>query len=215
MASAGGRPLGPTTVSVRTSIVPPGPRPPPADTPGTSPLIATPQVTPSLHDFAGSLVRDRFLIRVVQKALMLSFPRYYLRILVHAHPLASVAVSGDRHSVSYSPPGSAGAERTLTFFRSVVTGKRSLTSCSAGHSSLHVRPCPPVCTRVAVLSCCTADRRGRSSEPSRSSSVEAEKRTAEARPGALLDGRGYVNLNHGPLPCQGVGVPARTAALLL
>jgi len=42
-------------VSVRTSIVPPGARPPPADTPGTSPLIATLQVTPSLHDFAGSL----------------------------------------------------------------------------------------------------------------------------------------------------------------
>ena len=47
--------LGQTTVSVRTSIVPPGPRPPSADTPGTSPLITTPQVTPSLHDFAGSL----------------------------------------------------------------------------------------------------------------------------------------------------------------
>jgi restriction system protein len=56
MASAGVRPSGQTTVSVRTSIVPPGPRPPPADTPGTSPLITTPQVTPSLHDFAGSLL---------------------------------------------------------------------------------------------------------------------------------------------------------------
>jgi hypothetical protein len=42
-------------VSVRTSIVPPGPRPPLADTPGTSPAATTPQVTASIHDFAGSL----------------------------------------------------------------------------------------------------------------------------------------------------------------
>ena len=45
---------------------------------------------------------DFFLIREVQEALMLSLPRYYLRLLVHARPLVSVAVSGDRHSVSYS-----------------------------------------------------------------------------------------------------------------
>ena len=32
-------------VSVGTSIVPPGPCPPPADTPGTSPAVTTPQVT--------------------------------------------------------------------------------------------------------------------------------------------------------------------------
>ena len=38
---------------------------------------------------------------------MLSLPRFYLRLLVHARPLASVAVSGDRHSPSYSPLGSA------------------------------------------------------------------------------------------------------------
>jgi hypothetical protein len=42
-------------VSVRTSIVPPRPRPPPADTPDTSPVITTPQVTASLLDFAVSL----------------------------------------------------------------------------------------------------------------------------------------------------------------
>ena len=42
-------------VSVGTSIVPPGPRPPPTDTPGTSSPITTLQVTASLHDFAVSL----------------------------------------------------------------------------------------------------------------------------------------------------------------
>ena len=46
---------------------------------------------------------DLFLIREVAEALMLSFSSHYLWILVHARPLASVAVSGDRHSVSYSP----------------------------------------------------------------------------------------------------------------
>jgi hypothetical protein len=42
-------------VSVRTSIVPPGPRPLPADTPGASTATTAPQVTASLHDFAVSL----------------------------------------------------------------------------------------------------------------------------------------------------------------
>ena len=46
---------------------------------------------------------DRFLIREVAEALMLSCSIHYLWILVHARPLVSVAVSGDRHSVSYSP----------------------------------------------------------------------------------------------------------------
>ena len=55
MSSAGGRPSWQTMVSVRTSIVPPGPRPPPADTPGTSPVATTSQATASLHDFAVSL----------------------------------------------------------------------------------------------------------------------------------------------------------------
>jgi hypothetical protein len=45
--------------SVGTSIVPPGPRPPPADTPGTSAPITTPQVTALHHDFAVSLPRNR------------------------------------------------------------------------------------------------------------------------------------------------------------
>jgi hypothetical protein len=56
MSSAGGRPSGQTMASVRTSIVPPGPRPPPPDTPGTSPVATTSQATASLHDFAVSLL---------------------------------------------------------------------------------------------------------------------------------------------------------------
>ena len=55
MSSAGGRPLWQTTVSVGTSIVPPGPCPPPEDTPGSSSAITTPQATASIHDFAVSL----------------------------------------------------------------------------------------------------------------------------------------------------------------
>jgi hypothetical protein len=55
MASAGGRPSWQTTVSVRTSIVPPRPCPPPADTPDALPVVTTPQVKASLHDFAASL----------------------------------------------------------------------------------------------------------------------------------------------------------------
>ena len=43
-------------VSVGTSIVPPGPCPPPADTPGPSTVVTTPQVTASIHDFAASLI---------------------------------------------------------------------------------------------------------------------------------------------------------------
>ncbi len=55
MSSAGGRPSRQKMVSVGTSIVPPGPRPSPADTPGPSTAATTPQVTASLHDFAVSL----------------------------------------------------------------------------------------------------------------------------------------------------------------
>jgi hypothetical protein len=39
----------------RNSIVPSGPGPPLADTPGTSPAVTNPQVTVSIHDFAVSL----------------------------------------------------------------------------------------------------------------------------------------------------------------
>ena len=45
-------------VSVRTSIVPPGPCPPLEDTPGASPAATAPQVTASIHDFAVSLAGD-------------------------------------------------------------------------------------------------------------------------------------------------------------
>ena len=59
MSSAGGCPSRQTMVSVRTSIVPPGPCPPLPDTPGTSPTVTTPQVTASIHDFAVSLPENR------------------------------------------------------------------------------------------------------------------------------------------------------------
>ena len=55
MSSAGGRPTWQAMVSVRTSLVPPGPCPPLEDTPGASPAATAPQVTASIHDFAVSL----------------------------------------------------------------------------------------------------------------------------------------------------------------
>src|SRR5512142_418531 len=58
MSSAGGRPSWQTTVSVATSIVPPGPCPPPSDTPDASPFVTTSQVTASLRDFAVSLLGE-------------------------------------------------------------------------------------------------------------------------------------------------------------
>jgi hypothetical protein len=62
MSSAGGDPSWQAMVSVGTSIVPPGPRPPLADTPGTSPAVTTSQVTASIHDFAGSLGHERIFL---------------------------------------------------------------------------------------------------------------------------------------------------------
>ena len=58
MSSAGGRPSRQKMVSVGTPIVPPGPCPSPADTPGPSTAATTPQVTASLRDFALSLEQD-------------------------------------------------------------------------------------------------------------------------------------------------------------
>jgi hypothetical protein len=51
----GGRPSWQAMASVRTSIVPPGPCPPPADTPDALPVVTTSQVKASRHDFAVSL----------------------------------------------------------------------------------------------------------------------------------------------------------------
>src|SRR5512142_3177530 len=59
MSPAGGCPSWQAMVSVRTSIVPPGPCPPLADTPGTSPAATTPQAPASIRDFAGSLAPGR------------------------------------------------------------------------------------------------------------------------------------------------------------
>src|SRR5579875_1121831 len=65
MSSAGGCPSWQAMVSMRTSIVPPGPCPPPADTPGTSPAATTAQATASFQDFAGSLDCSLSVVRLV------------------------------------------------------------------------------------------------------------------------------------------------------
>jgi hypothetical protein len=57
MSSAGGGSPWQAMVSVRTSIVPPRPRLPPADTPDASAAAMTPQVKASIHDFAVPLRR--------------------------------------------------------------------------------------------------------------------------------------------------------------
>jgi hypothetical protein len=59
MSSAGGRPSWQKMVSVGTSIVPPGHRPPPEGTPDTSSTATTSQVTASRNDFAESLHHRR------------------------------------------------------------------------------------------------------------------------------------------------------------
>jgi hypothetical protein len=64
-------------VSVGTSIVPPGPRPSLADTPGPSTAVTTSQATASLHDFAGSLAGVRVLI------LERDYCGYPVFILIH------------------------------------------------------------------------------------------------------------------------------------
>jgi hypothetical protein len=50
-----------------------------------------------------------FRVREFQEALMLSRLRAYVRLMVHARPLESAAVSADRYSVGYSP----GVDRPL------------------------------------------------------------------------------------------------------
>ena len=55
--------------------------------------------TSEVHDL------DRFLIREVPDALMLSRLVDYLRLVIRVRPQVSVPVSGDRHSGSYSPLG--------------------------------------------------------------------------------------------------------------
>ena len=61
------------------------------------------------------LALDHFLIREVQEALMISRYAGYLWLTVRVRPLVSVPVSGDRHSVSYSPLGTARRETDPTF----------------------------------------------------------------------------------------------------
>jgi hypothetical protein len=64
-------------VSVRTSIVPPGPCPPPADTPGTSPTATTAQATASIQDFAGSLDRTLILNQAHLRAVLAEYQEHY------------------------------------------------------------------------------------------------------------------------------------------
>ena len=70
---------------------------------------------------------DRFLIREAPDAFMLSCLVDYLRLVVRVRPQVSVSVSGDRHSVSYSPRGSArsGPDPNLLI-------RRFLSGCPAG-----------------------------------------------------------------------------------
>src|SRR5690348_9613130 len=69
MASAGGRPPRQATASVSTSNAPPRPRPPPTDTPGTSSVVTTSQVTASIHDFAASLAKEYWAAFPIQSAV--------------------------------------------------------------------------------------------------------------------------------------------------
>jgi hypothetical protein len=98
-------------------------------------------------EYERSLVRswalDRFLIREVPEALMLSCLRDYLRLAVHVRPLVSVPVSGDRHSVSYSPLGTARRGHQDPTFRSVdpCTGIRVRSDQSVTSAAFRVG-CP-------------------------------------------------------------------------
>jgi hypothetical protein len=77
MVTVGGSDIGmpvQAMASVGTSIVPPGSRLPPVDTPGTSATATPPQVTASLHDFAVSLAQfpTRASLAVLRCGLKLS-----------------------------------------------------------------------------------------------------------------------------------------------
>jgi hypothetical protein len=100
MSSAGGRPSWQTTVSVRTSIVPPGPRPPPADTPDTSPVVTTSQVTASIHDFAASLALRRSLIAVRESPGIFPVDSSSGRVATHSAADALVWVVRARASMT-------------------------------------------------------------------------------------------------------------------
>jgi hypothetical protein len=85
---------------------------------------------------------------------MLSLPGSYLRLLVHERPLASVAVSGDRHSVSYSPLGSARSgpapnllsQKLQAVTSEAVPGSADPTSSSTP-ASVYKKHAPEPCVR--------------------------------------------------------------------
>ena len=85
MSSAGGRLSWQTTVSVRTSIVPPGPCPPPTDTPHALPVVTTSQVKDSLHDFAVPLRNDPFFLPAGAEAFKRDIPGADVRLLDTGH----------------------------------------------------------------------------------------------------------------------------------
>lgn len=81
---------------------------------------------------------DRFFIREVAEALMHSRSSYYLRLLIHARPLVSVAVSGDRHSVSYSPLGSTRSGPALSL--QIRSYGQAQPDCCFSRSPIPMRP---------------------------------------------------------------------------
>jgi len=90
---------------------------------------------------------ERFLIREAPDAFMLSRLVDYLRLVTRVRPQVSVPLSGDRHSVSYSPRGLR-SERTLTF-RSVGI----FTLCVALHTcGLNCEDLVSVLHRLSLLS---------------------------------------------------------------
>jgi hypothetical protein len=97
MSSAGGGPSWQATVSVRTSIVPPGPRPPPANTPDPSAVpAACTRVRASLHDFAGSLALVSF--RLVYLAVSRAFA--WLALLAPSHASKDVEILVLGHEIA-------------------------------------------------------------------------------------------------------------------
>src|SRR5581483_3359614 len=100
MSSAGGRPSWQKMVSVGTSIVPPGHRPPPEATPDTSSTATTSQVTASHHDFAVSLD-----LRCAGKRVCLDYDRVEA-LDSHRRAVALGAVTGNQPRYLRSGPGS-------------------------------------------------------------------------------------------------------------
>src|SRR5512135_1596174 len=145
MSSAGGCPSRQKMVSVGTSMVPPGPCPPPADTPGASTAVTTPQVTASIHDFAVSLPPAPL-------SRCLSAARHPLL----GHPVlpgsSAPLTVGLPHRLRIPAPGMRTYSRVSTFrTRETRTGPGALftpgTAVPAGHRVVRGRRLPPLSGR--------------------------------------------------------------------